>query len=56
MIRKQIVQFVVMFLLLSKSRVMIDFEGLKELFVVLKVKHTPKKIRLILQVEVLLNQ
>ncbi len=35
---------------------MIDFEGLKDLFTMLKVKHTRKKFRLILLIAVLLNQ
>jgi len=37
------VQFVVVFPLLSRGQVMINFEGLGDLSNVLKVKHTPKK-------------
>jgi hypothetical protein len=40
---KIIVQFVIVFHLLSKGRAMMDCEGLRDLFTVLKVKHTPKK-------------
>jgi hypothetical protein len=36
------VQFVVVFHLLSRRQVMINFEGLGDLSNVLKVKHTPK--------------
>jgi hypothetical protein len=31
------------FYLLSRGQAMKDFEGLKDLFIVIKVKHTPKK-------------
>jgi hypothetical protein len=37
------VQFVVVFRLLSRGQVMINFEGLGDLSNVVKVEHTPKK-------------
>jgi hypothetical protein len=43
MTRKKIVQFAAMFHLLFKGRAMMDCEGLRDMFIMLKVKHTPKK-------------
>jgi hypothetical protein len=41
--KNKIVQFVAMFHLLFKGRAMMDCEGLRDMFIMLKVKHTPKK-------------
>jgi hypothetical protein len=41
--KKKLVQFILIYHLLSKGRAMTNFEGLKNLFIVFKVKHILKK-------------